>query len=155
MISVLVVEDDENKRERLRDFLLSGRWQCNLSYAKSYQSGLRLLLNQSFDVVLLDMSIPTFDVTSTDDGGRPQAFGGRELLKQMDRRGLSAPVIVVTQFARFGDHTNALTLDQLDAALRKEHPSNYRGSVYYDSGFEGWRDELSTVLDRLLGGPAR
>ncbi len=151
-MKILLVEDDENKRDRISDFLGRHYPQSTLAHAKSYQSGLKQLLTGSFNLVLLDMSIPTFDVTEIDDGGRPQAYGGRELLKQMDRRKICTPVLVVTQFARFGDHRDALTLEQLDSTLRNEHSATYKGAVYYDSALEGWKDELAHFMNALVGG---
>jgi CheY-like chemotaxis protein len=143
---ILLIEDDENKRNQILAFLKATYTLLELDLAGSYQSGLKRLLVGAYDIVLLDMTIPTFDVTGVDDGGRPQAYGGRELLRQMSRRGILTPVLVITQFDRFGEHRNAVTLEQLDAMLRREHSNLYRGSVHYDSSLEGWKEELASHL---------
>jgi CheY-like chemotaxis protein len=149
-MKLLLIEDDENKQTQIAVFLSANLPAVALAYARSYQTALKRLLAEEFDVVLLDMTIPTFDVTDVDDGGRPQAYGGREVLRQMDRRGILTPVFVVTQFDRFGEHRNALTLEQLDMALRGEHPRIYRGAVHYDSSLEAWKHELGTYLATFI-----
>lgn len=61
----------------------------------------------------------------------------------MDRVGVTTPVVVVTQFDRFGDGKDGLNLAELDAQLRHDHPNIYRGYVYYNVGVTGWREDLS------------
>jgi CheY-like chemotaxis protein len=113
---LLLVEDDDNKRLRLLSMLQSVT--SDVDCAASYQGGLKALLRDSYDAVVLDMTLPTFDISEEDDGGRPQALGGRELLRQMKRRRIKSPVVVVTQFDQFGERRDALTRQQLDTELR-------------------------------------
>ena len=96
---VLLIEDDENKRGQLISFLKEEIADVVVGVAASYHSGLRGVLDRSSDLVLLDMTIPTFDIGVEESGGRSQLYGGREILgKQMDRLDIRIPVIVVTQF---------------------------------------------------------
>lgn len=143
---VLLVEDDENKRKQIESFLRETYTGIVVSNANSYQTGLRLLIAESFEWVLLDMSLPTFDMTSEEEGGRPQAFGGRQLLRQMRRRNISPRVIVITQFDKFGESAESLTREELDQELNQSHPATYRGMVYYNAALAGWKEELIALL---------
>src|SRR5258708_830765 len=105
---LLVVEDDENKRTQILGFLGERFSWVKVVAAESLQSGLKLIVSDQFDLILLDMTLPTFDVGIDEDGGRPRAYAGREILRQMDRRKIATPVIVLTQFDRFGEGNNAL-----------------------------------------------
>lgn len=149
-MNVLIVEDDENKLGQIVGFIIENVLSANIVKAHSYQGGLRQLKAGSFDLVIMDMSMPTYDVTLHEEGGRPQAYAGRELLRQMTRRRISTPVIVVTQYDRFGEGSEARTFEQLDAELAVAHPSTYMGMVYYNSALEGWKEELEEKL-RLAG----
>jgi CheY-like chemotaxis protein len=144
----LLVEDDENKRLRLLNTLQP--LAQDVDYATSYQGGLKALLQRHYDAVILDMTLPTFDINEEDDGGRPQALGGRELLRQMKRRRMKSPVVVVTQFDQFGERRDALTRQQLDTELRTYHGDIYVGLVFYDSTTEGWKEQLSALLSEAL-----
>ena len=146
---ILIVEDDENKSSQLQTFLYGAFPQAQLSVARSLQSGLRAVITCTYDLVILDMTMPTYDIGVDEDGGRPQAYAGREILRQLDRREIAVPVIVVTQFDRFGEGAEALTLTQLDMQLRQEHPLNYKGAVYYSPALEGWKDALHREIVKV------
>lgn len=146
-MNVLIVEDDENKCLQLQAFLHSAFPQAQASVARSLQGGLRRIIAGGQNIVLLDMTMPTYDIGIDEDGGRPQSYAGREILRQLERRGIHLPVIVVTQFDRFGDGAEALTLEQLDSQLKKEHPHNYKGSVYYKPGLEAWKNALRDMIN--------
>jgi len=145
-VNVLIVEDDENKKKRINDYLLSSSEILHIDWARSFQSGVTQILNGRYDLILLDMTIPTYDVTPSERGGRIRAFGGKEILAKMRRAGITVPVIVVTQFESFGEGASVIGLRELSEQLQKEFPEIYRGAVYYNAAQEDWK----TVLDAKL-----
>jgi len=142
---ILLVEDDEDKREQLRIFL-SNTDRNEVIEAKSYQSGLKKIIAETFDLIVLDMTMPTFDVTPTEGGGRPQPFGGKELLQQMFRRDIDTKTIVVTQFDQFGQGDETTTLNELDKLLFQTFPGNYLGIVPYSVTYSGWKDNFNRKM---------
>ena len=140
-LNVLLVEDDEDKRLDLNEFITS-ELKCSISEARSYQGALKALKGSSFDLILLDMTIPTFDVTPSDSGGRAQPFGGETLLFEMMRREITTKVIVVTQFDKFGEGKKEVLLKDLDLRLAQQFQANYLGAIQYGNSFEGWSDSL-------------
>jgi CheY-like chemotaxis protein len=140
-LKVLVVEDDEDKRLELNQFVKL-QLQCQVSEARSYQGALKALKMEQFNLILLDMTIPTFDVTPTDSGGRAQPFGGENLLFEMMRREIPTKVIVVTQFDKFGEREKEVLLKDLDLRLAQQFEANYLGAIQYGNSFEGWSDSL-------------
>ncbi len=148
-MNILVIEDDENKRSQLEGFIQISLPEARVTTAKSLQGGLRAIISGDHDLVILDMTMPTYDIGIDEDGGRPQAYAGREILRQLDRREMSLPVVVVTQFDRFGEGAEALTLGELDKQLWEQHPHNYKGSVYYNPALEGWKDALCSIISKI------
>ncbi len=149
-MKLLIIEDDENKRSQLLSFLGQEFPDTVVETAASLHSGVARLTSERYDLVLLDMTMPTFDTTAEEDGGRPQVYGGRSILRQMDRRELKTPVIVVTQFDLFGDSDYALTLTELDDELSEAHPNTYCGSVYYNATMESWKGQLRKKIVETL-----
>lgn len=149
-MKMLIIEDDQNKIKQLKDFLNLKFPQSEMCEKYSYQSGLREIINNSFDVVILDMTMPTFDITPQETGGRPRPFGGKEIIMQMNRKGINIPVIVVTQFERFGDSSNIITLAQLREELNSLHMNTYMGTVYYNTSGSKWKCELEYLLRKLV-----
>lgn len=149
-MNILIVEDDENKRSQLQLFIHMMFPGAQIAIAKSLQSGLRAILDANHDLIILDMTMPTYDIGIDEDGGRTQPYAGREILRQIERRDIVIPVIVVTQFDRFGEGANALTLKELDQQLRQEHPRDYMGSVFYSAAVEEWKQALHKVMKQTI-----
>lgn len=149
-MQVLLIEDDENKRGQLTAFIRERLPHAEIVTAASYHSGLACLQGRRPELLLLDMTIPTFDIGAEESGGRSRLYGGREILEQMDRFDIALPVIVVTQFDRFGDQENATTLHELDQQLATEFGDVYLGAVYYNSAREDWKTELGERIQMAL-----
>lgn len=146
-MNALIIEDDELKSERLQGFLGQHLPSHEIELAKSYKSGLRALVASMRSLVILDMTLPSFDIAPGSDGGRPLNLGGRELLRQMKRRSLTYPTIVVTGFDAFGSEPQDVTLAQLDGELEAEFGSFYVGSVYFNATSDDWRDRLRMLIE--------
>lgn len=151
-MKLLLVEDDDNKRKQLGQ-VVSEMWpDAIVTISRSLQSGLRAIRGADFDLVLLDMSLPTYDVGPDEPGGSTHAFGGREFLKELRRFKKPLPVIVVTQFEAFGSGPEMMTLEALEEELRAAFPVNYRGYVYYNATTESWKEQLRTMVDSAILG---
>jgi CheY-like chemotaxis protein len=146
-MTILIVEDDENKRMKIRQFLEEAMPQTSVKIARSLQSGLDVVCDDPPDLVLLDMSIPNYDTGPDESGGYMYKTGGWEFLRQMDRFDIQIPVIVVTQFERFGDSLDSMDLEELDRRLRAEHSEVYKGYVYYNAAISGWKSELQQKIE--------
>ncbi|MDO7848525.1 response regulator [Hymenobacter sp. M29] len=146
-MKILLVEDDEEKRQQLSLFMQE-EFGAQVTEARSRQSGVGALLRDQYDLIILDMTMPTYDVTPTEDGGRSQAYAGRDILQQMERRGIHTKAVVVTQFDRFGPAEDEVTLPVLDAQLEAAFPDTYVGAIYYNVGYAGWRENLRSVVQQ-------
>jgi CheY-like chemotaxis protein len=145
---ILIVEDDENKGEQLQRFLRSTYPAVELKLAKSLNSAVRFVKEYTPSLIILDMTLPSYDPSSDEPGGgAAQSFGGREFLRQMDRFDIDVPVIVFTQFETFGKPPQQMGLPELDKQLQAEHGNVYRGAVYYHASIESWEAPLKSLID--------
>ena len=150
-MKILLVEDDENKRTQIIEFLRESQPARQVRAARSLQSGLDALFDDSPELVLLDMTIPNYDAGPEESGGYMYKTGGWEFLRQMERFDIRTPVIVVTQFEKFGDASDAMDLEELDRRLRSEHQDVYQGFVYYNAAISGWKAELASLIEVTIG----
>jgi DNA-binding NarL/FixJ family response regulator len=150
-MQVLIIEDDENKRSQLKDFITTNLAQSAISIAKSYHSGLREIINLYPDFIILDMTMPTYDVDINEDGGRPQHYAGREILRQMDRRAINIPTVVITGFDHFGEGENFMSREQLDKELKLDHEAFYKGTVYFNTATDDWKLSLLKIIKAIFG----
>jgi CheY-like chemotaxis protein len=147
-MKILIIEDDQNKIKQISEYVKTIMPDNKICEKRSYQSGLKEIQNGNYDVVLLDMSMPTFDISPQETGGRPRQFAGKEILMQMKRKKLKTSVIVVTQFERFGEN-NGITLSQLKEELKGIYEGVYVGTVYYNAALNNWKEELKDMLFKI------
>ena len=148
-MNILIADDDQNKLSQLQSFIERLRPNWHIKVAHSYQSTLQALSDDLFDLLLLDMSMPTYDRTPGENGGRQRPFAGREILHKMGRSAPSTPAVVVTQFTVFGEPPNLVSLSKLRSELEVMYPGNYLGTVYYSAESAGWESALASYIDRL------
>lgn len=151
-MKILIVEDDENKRTQIVQFLEQDFPGCEFEVQRSLQSGLRHIKGSIPDLVLLDMTLPNYDAGPDESGGQTHKLGGREFLRQMDRFDILVPVIVVTQFETFGKGDKATDLATLDRELRRDHGAIYQRAVYYHAARDGWKQDLKSSIQKLFTG---
>lgn len=147
--SILLIEDDEHKRRSILDFLGDAFPDCEVDACSSLMSGVRKVRTLQPDAILLDMTLPNFDVKDGETGGGMHAFGGVEFLKQMRRHKYTYPTIVVTQFETFGQPPDLKDLPELNAELTDEFSPVYRGAIYYHASIDDWALALKSMLEEI------
>ncbi len=149
-MNVLIIEDDENKREQIKSFLKTIEKKFKIITKASYQSGCKAALEQAYNLIILDMTMPTFDINSNDDGGRPQPYGGRKIIEQMYRHKISTPVVILTQFNVFGQGRDKQSLAQLDKDLKKKYRKFYKGALFYSTTQDNWKQKIEELILKEL-----
>jgi CheY-like chemotaxis protein len=146
-VVVLVVEDDEVKRNTLVQFIEDSVHDVEVRIARSLQSGLRSVEALQPSLILLDMTLPNYDQTADESGGMIHDLGGLEFVRQLDRDEIVVPVIVVTQYETFGDE--GLTLGEINERLRKDYEVGYLGLVLYQSALSSWQREILELAENV------
>ena len=141
-MKILLIEDDLYKRDQLEDFLHSSIDELVLDIAMSVNSAKKSLQKNSYDLLILDMSLPTFDIKAEESGGRPQNFGGADILRYLKRKKIDTKSIVVTQYEEFID--NSLTDE-----LTEKYQANFAGIVYFDIN-KNWVVSLSDSIKKTI-----
>ena len=144
-MKLLIIEDDPNKLNAITSFL-DNYQDIEYTYSMSYKSGMRAIASGDFELLLLDMTIPVYDVTAHETGGRPLHLAGKDILFKLKRKNNPLKAIVVTQYEVF----NGISLGKLNLMLHEEFPENYLGYVYYNITQDSWRKDLATMLQIYL-----
>jgi CheY-like chemotaxis protein len=149
-VHILLVEDEAPKSTHIERFLKNLAPNVVISLAKSVNSAFDALEQNVPDLLLLDMSLPTFDIGDRESGGRPQGFGGIEILRYMILAEITCPTIVITGYEAFlREAGKTVDLSQIKAELEKEFPSLLRGVLHYNSTFDGWKIELMKTFENF------
>lgn len=148
MFSVYIVEDEEPKYVHIRNYVEKIMPGVTVTHAKSVTSAVNLLEDFLPNLLILDMSLPTFDITVEESGGRPQGFGGIEVLREMLIEKWFCPTIVITGYSAFQrDSIQKVTLDELSEELMIEFPAFLRGVLHFNSSFSEWQVELRMIIE--------
>ncbi len=143
---ILVIEDDRNKLAQIKGFLKQEFPSISIGEAYSFHSALKTLESQRPNLVVLDMSLPTYDISATEPGYKFRQFGGREILAAMLDSYIECPVIVMTQFPSFGEGEGKRTLQEMDGELRDEFAGLYLGYIAYNPSEEAWKEKLDAMV---------
>ncbi|MCS1349956.1 hypothetical protein NX039_23330, partial [Escherichia coli] len=148
MIKLLIIEDDLYKSNAISEYLRDELNINNITCRESLSSGVfEVLDNPDYDLILLDMSMSTYDISDKDPvGGIPESFAGEDFLAQMELLGYKIPILVVTQYDTFGAGDDSFPLKILDNTLSKKHPEIYKGSIFFRSISNEWKVLLKEKL---------
>ena len=139
---IILIEDDDYKAKQIVQFLQNKGHIIDI--AKAYNTGMKKIVNEQYDMALLDMTIPSFEISSEHPTSRIRKYGGKDILFEINRREIFLSAIVITQYQVFDDGEK--TLEVLDKELHEEFPELYKGIVYYNSSVIDWQDKLIEKL---------
>ncbi len=149
-MSIYIVEDSALKASKLMAFVADAFPELGEPLVfGSFQSGLRAIAEAPPQLVLLDMTLPTFDRRPNSREGRFRPLGGYEILRKMVLKGLASRVIVVTQLVSFGDGDDEVSFSDITERCRREFPGMFVGSVHFDQANSAWRDQLLRLLEKV------
>lgn len=147
-MKILLVEDYEEKANNIRAFLSAEFPQYDVTHCTSYNSAQEEIFEHGGDyaLILLDMSMSTYDLATDVSGGLPEPSAGQYLLEGMFLRQILTPVIVVTMYNVFGRKQ----LDAFDVELKENYPQNYRSYIYYSSQKNDWKVQLKKQIQNII-----
>ena len=144
-MKVLIIEDNPNKLKQIKNFLKEYYNQPQIEEARSFNGGKAKLYEETWDLILLDMSLPTYNITHTEYGGDKKPVAGKNLMKRMLNRKIFTPVVIITQFETFDD--DRISLDSLNQEFNEKFSNIWKGTIFY--GNDDWNIELKKLLDEL------
>ena len=148
-MKTILIEDDSKKIDDITDFMKNKLKSTVFVVKESYQSGIKEILTNDYDLLLLDMSIPTFDKTPVESGGHYEKFGGYKVLRELTRKKRAIKAILITMFDDFGESDISVTVNQIDDSLKQEFPDIFLGSVFYHARENKWQNDLMNIIDKI------
>lgn len=155
-MKILVVEDEFSKKENIINLLneyFNG--DVTIFTAMSVRSAKNILKTEScFDCIILDMSLPTYDIGKDEFGGRPRGFGGKDVIRQVVRDKKDTPILVLTAYEAFSidseDDEKDISLDELKEQLDKYTKISRLEVVKYNTLMDDWKNKVIEFLEKLV-----
>lgn len=144
-MKALLIEDDAYKARQIVEFVNTLGYVVEVK--KAYNSGMMALVKNQYDLALLDMTIPSFELSPEHPTSRIRKYGGRDILSEMERCEIIVPSIIITQYKVFDDGEKSL--EKLNEELEEEFTQIYKGLIYYNSSIVDWQDKLKNMLANI------
>lgn len=128
-MQILLIEDNSNKLKQIKTVLIEIYPQASIEEAYSFNSGVRKVYENKWNLIILDMSLPTYDITHTESGGDKKPVAGKNIMKRMLNRKIIVPVVIITQFETFDD--DKISLDSLNAEFQEGFKDIWKGTIFY------------------------
>lgn len=141
-MKILLIEDDKYKREDLRTYIHQEFPDVWVDEVKSYKTGVLKVLDGTYDLLLVDMTIPTYENDSFPSGGGSLKNGGELIINEVYDEGKNVKFAVVTQYETFDGET----LEVIEQRLHRLCNNNYLGCVKYCSYKEDWKNPLHKII---------
>ncbi len=148
MKKILIVDDDNYKTSNIIQLLHSVSIDFNVTVEKALNPGLRKIRQETFDLIILDMSMPVFDISESSNFN---SYGGITFLEEMKRKRIDTPTIVVTQYQIFGEGPSQKTSDSINKTCNEKF-GNYRGLIIYSSIDNKWKEKLVKMIGESRNG---
>ncbi len=145
-MKILIIEDDQHKSKQINSYINDYAPNTKVIVKKSYQSGLKELIINKHEIILLDMQLPNFDIKSGDDGYKFRKLAGFDILNEIKRKKVICKVIIITQFETFGEGEKYIELKDLRQLLKEQFQGIYLDTVYYSPKNSVWQKELKALL---------
>ncbi|AVI32425.1 MULTISPECIES: response regulator [Acinetobacter calcoaceticus/baumannii complex] len=144
---IYIVEDSDLKIQKIESFLLdNGYTKDQINIYRSYQSGVQAILKNPPDLVILDMSIPTFDKSIDSREGRARPLGGYDVMKKILFKQINTKVIVLTQLEFFGEGVEKISFEQLKTKCAENFSDIFLDCIYYSPTESSWCKSLLMYL---------
>jgi response regulator of citrate/malate metabolism len=142
---VLIVEDDPHKLRSLARELGLVVVVERIDRASSLQQAMAILEQTRYDVVLLDMAIPSHAGEAGSDDIYSQPVGGLDILLYLSMDARSEAVIIVTQYPTVEYNREHVPLDKILRKLADDDIVNVKGVIFFGED-EGWRKKLVALV---------
>lgn len=146
-MNILLIEDDQHKSSQISNYLDSVIDDLTIVLKKSYQSGLKEIILGNYDLILLDMQLPNFDIQAGEDGYKFRKTAGLDILEEIERKKIQCKVIVVTQFETFGEGKFYIDLNDLQKILESNFRNIYINTVFYSPQNNMWQSNLINLIN--------
>ena len=144
-MKILLVEDDEHKMNDIIMYLKTTMKDVKIDTAYSIASGVETAMGNLYDLILLDMTIPNFDITETSDGGRSYKNGGEIIVKELLDEDVDFRCAIITQYETFNNET----IDQIGQRMKVLCGDNYFGYVKYSTSDDSWKNSLKKLIEHV------
>lgn len=143
MPNILLVEDDSFKSDEIRTVLGALDRPPSFVLATSVSSAIRAIKLGKYDLIVLDMALPSHAATA--GGGAPLSLltGGLEVLFELQSLDRRDPCVIVTQYPEIEICGAFFPLKDAPSAIEDNYGIEVVGCIEYTDTNQSWKASLT------------
>ncbi|WAJ27848.1 response regulator [Antarcticirhabdus aurantiaca] len=155
-LQILIVEDDDFKEQEILSVVRSIWSEAAVMHARSVQQAVLAINSQIFQLIVLDIALPSHDLVR--GGGAPTSMpaGGVEVLLELSYLGRSDAIIIVTQYPEVEIEGRLVALRKVASVVAEELGCSAIAAIQFRKNDSMWRAAFKKALEKVRGSnPAR
>jgi CheY-like chemotaxis protein len=151
MMRILLVEDEVHKQEELTACLTEFYGEdLKLEHVDSVHAAYWSVSVNEFDLVILDMALPTFSAeSSASERGHDQALGGVEVLRALKNQENKLKIIIITQYPEITIGGKRVKLSKAAGLLSERYGQEVIGGILYQYRSPSNQTKLTNLLKKM------
>ena len=145
-MKILLVEDDGYKSAAIEQWIKLKYLNIDIELAGSYRDGCIKALEGSYDLLILDMTLPG-RIQKAGSAKDTIANGGELIISEMLDENIHFKAVILTQYETF----NGETIEAINERLMNLCGDSFCGCISYNSQDDRWKDNLKIILDYVEG----
>jgi CheY-like chemotaxis protein len=146
-MKILLIEDDEHKRQSIESALLDCRTDTTIFSVNSLCTAVECLDCGPFDLIVLDMAIPSHPPVAGEGSPVSLLTGGLDVLLELNSMGRSDPCIIITQYPEIEISHNFYPVFGAKYAILELLDYNVIDCVAYSDEDESWLIKFRKLLE--------
>jgi CheY-like chemotaxis protein len=144
---LLIIEDDTFKLNRIVACLDKRTSSHSVTIVRSVQAAVAEVNTHEFDMILLDMALPSHDLKPGGGPGMSLLSGGVEVVMELAYLGRQDPVIIITQYPEIEIEGELVPVASVRSVLSRLFNIRVGGVIHY----RHLADEWETALLKAIG----
>ncbi|MFN3736245.1 response regulator [Hydrogenophaga sp.] len=141
-----MIEDEVHKRDELIQCVLEV-YSFQPEVVDSVRSAVLKVMECDYDLIILDMALPTFGESSLDKiKGHDQAQGGIEVLRVLKLQSKSPKIIIVTQYPDFYIGPTKVKLKDAGKTINEKYNQNVLAGILYQYKSKATLQKIMSLL---------
>lgn len=149
MKKFLIIEDDNYKSEAILNIINKERSDSVVELAENVSSAIRLINSNVYDLIFLDMALPSHPVAA--GGGSPLSLlsGGLEVLFELKTLKRKDRCLIVTQFPEIGMNGRLIPLKDAPNEILKYYGCDVITCIYYSNDSNEWQENIRKIIGNI------
>ncbi|PRM95083.1 response regulator [Arcobacter cryaerophilus gv. pseudocryaerophilus] len=111
MNNILIANDTNDILRKIKKYVKDVDCEATIFESKSYQQTLKILLERKIDYLILDITMPTYEIAIHEDGGSFRRNAGIDILNKIKLIKIDVNVILLTRLELFYDSIDSKRYD--------------------------------------------